>query len=106
MSKKLFENTEHYLAFRRAWAAAVNDKSIHLKKEHMLLYNLLRGRPFTTGFKPVHNKNKLMNGTRINHGLFWACYYLRYYATTTYKPAVERFLRPFGGIITDRKSNV
>lgn len=93
-----FKTKEQYLAFRSAWAAAVNDNRskssirevqfpgtrrysayTYTIKEpgwitgaHMMLYNILRGKDLLTGFSPVTNKARLSNGAHINHGAFFA----------------------------------
>lgn len=71
----IFETKEQYLTFRAAWAKAAQAKK--LTAAHMVLFNLARGKPIHHGFTPVTNKNKLLNGTRINHGLYAACVTLR-----------------------------
>lgn len=72
----IFENKEQYLAFRAAWSKATQAKK--LTAAHMVFFNLVRGKPIDRGFAPVTNKNKLLNGTRINHGLYTACVTLRF----------------------------
>ena len=92
----LFENKEHYLAFRKAWSNAVNSEKAKphvdevdyshyghhekvkvrvdgwLTASHHILYNILRGRDYDRGFTLVTNRNKLMNGTSPNLGLVQA----------------------------------
>jgi hypothetical protein len=85
-----FESKEHYLAFRKAWATAVNsdkaksrcvtkkvranvDHSITdetyttrisgwIDASHHVLYNLLRDKPFHRGFTIISNRTILTNG--------------------------------------------
>jgi len=88
-----FVSKEHYIAFRKAWAAAVNsDKAKEhtevrtstwkgsveeytvtvdgwLTSAHHVLYNILRGKPFHYGFTMISNANKLRNGTSPQLGL-------------------------------------
>lgn len=97
-----FQTKENYLAFRKAWADAVNSPDAkprieewertnyftgsheivryrvkgNLTATHHLVFNLLRGKDATVGFTPITNKTKLVNGMAINHGLYWARYSL------------------------------
>lgn len=142
MSKKLFNSKEHYLAFRKAWAEAINDERAKKQKifhkeynsceiregwltaAHMLLYNLLRDKPFYHGFTPVLKPSKLLGGTYINHGLFHNAFVMldsyqrrarrsleklnkkqlknKWWETSreTDKFMTERFLKPFAGTVT------
>ena len=91
--KTHFENKEHYLNFRKAWAAAVTSPlakptyktqtfkhwktgslTTVVSKEHgwitlthHMLYNILRNKPITMGFTAVTNKNKLAAGMDPNY---------------------------------------
>lgn len=76
--ESIFTCKEHYLAFRAAWAKAVNDKNVEVTGAHHMLYNILRGRAFDKGFTPITRTTKLQNGYRINHGLYIAANELRY----------------------------
>ena len=126
-----FENKEHYINFRKAWAAAVNsprakktfieEKNYQggymrvrrlgwLKAEHYMLFNLLRNRPAETGFTPVTNKRKLLNGSSFNYAVENTAFVLR----TMVKEAnsaiskgdmfgstkLQEFLEPFDGTVT------
>lgn len=76
MNKLIFETKEQYLAFRKAFAAAQNDKrakpyftdDLHagkiknkgwLQAEHFILLNAIRGRPLANGFSPIISDNKI-----------------------------------------------
>lgn len=87
-----FNTKEEYLAFRKAWATAVNNGE-EISAEHHALYNILRGYPASRGFTPITNANKLRNGTPINNGL--------YYAVLLLRKMPERWLKPFGGTVTE-----
>ncbi len=94
-----FSTKEEYLAFRKAWATAVNNGE-EISAAHHVLYNILRGHPHSRGFTPITNANKLRNGTFINAGLYHALYVLRQFQKSGRVP--ESWLKPFGGTITDR----
>ena len=70
MTTQYFETKNQYLAFRAEWAKAAQEGN--LTAAHHVLLNILRGHPIDRGFAPITSKNKLMNGTRINHGLYFA----------------------------------
>lgn len=73
MTTQYFETKDQYLAFRAEWAkAAQNREWPHLTGAHHVLLNILRGHPIDRGFAPITSKTKLLNGTRINHGLYFA----------------------------------
>ena len=90
-----FNDKEHYLNFRKAWAEASNApermstlerndwgtyrKAGNLTAAHNFLYSLLRGKDALKGFTPVTNTNKLSNGAYINHGLYWAMSWLQFH---------------------------
>lgn len=76
---ELFTCKEHYLAFRKAFAKAVNDERAKsqlkpgydntkyrvkgwLKAEHFILLNLLRDKPINRGFSMKTRKMALLNG--------------------------------------------
>ena len=95
-----FKHKEHYLAFRAAWAKAVNSEKAKSRTvpcdewnedtcdftkgtgrarvkgwvtgAHVMLYNILRGKAHDVGFTPITNTNKLQNGSHINEGLYQA----------------------------------
>ena len=87
-----FETKEQFLTFRKAWSDAVNHEnnkkhvvdgpygrykeSAWLTGAHFMLYNILRGRSFDTGFTPITKRTKLENGAYLNHGLYNAAYHL------------------------------
>lgn len=92
-----------------------------LHAEHMLLYNVLRDKPLTNGFVPVHKTSRIANGGYINHGFWEAAYWLGSYikkAQRSLTPPAENakryyheahkqrletlatFLEPFDGIVT------
>jgi len=68
----IFKHKEHYLAFRAAWAKSVNDKDVKITAAHHMVYNILRGKDFDTGFSPVIRTTKLQNGFYINQGVYQA----------------------------------
>lgn len=85
-----FESKEHYLAFRKAWANAVNSDKANSRCEtktlrisvddsiteetyttrisgwidasHHVLFNMLRDKPFHRGFSLISNRTRLVNG--------------------------------------------
>ena len=87
-NKHFFETKEQYLAFRKAWANAVNSdkaksKTVYsefydgtirepgwITAAHHIFYNIVRNHPIDTGFTPVTRKTKLENGAIINGGLY------------------------------------
>lgn len=97
-----FVSKEHYLAFRKAWANAVNSDKAKphteirkstwrgtveeytvtvdgwLTSAHHVLYNILRGKPFHYGFTMISNANKLRNGTSPQLGLEQAVHQLQH----------------------------
>ncbi len=93
-----FNSKEEYLAFRKAWATAVNNGE-RITSEHHVLYNLLRGHPHHRGFTPITNANKLRNGMFINYGLYHAVNCLR---LLEIGGVPEYWLKPFGGTVTDK----
>lgn len=117
MTKRYFENKEDYLTFRKAWAKATNDprsksellennwgkyrKDGWLTAAHHMLFNILCDRPVDVGFTPITNRNKLTNGAYLNHGLYFAAYWLGLWVGTASGTdnrwttiALERFLEP------------
>lgn len=104
MTTNTFETKEQYLAFRKAWATAAQNKE--LTGAHHVLLNILRGHPVVRGFTPITKTTKLQNGFRINHGLYFAAGEL----SSIVKGAGEakgyqrdralRFIAPFGDTLT------
>lgn len=102
-----FNDKEHYLQFKAAWAKAVNDPDVQITATHHLVYNLIRGYDATRGFTPITNVNKLSNGAYINHGLYFARSALSMHIGCAKKGRsewskrwVEEFLAPFGDTFT------
>lgn len=93
-----FSTKEEYLAFRKAWAAAVNSTA-QITATHHVLYNLLRGLPHDHGFTPITNANKLANGMLMNGELYYACSCLKRFQRDGKFP--EYFTRPFGDVLTN-----
>ena len=100
-TNSIFTCKEHYLAFRAAWAKAVNQKDNNITGTHHMLYNILRGRAFDKGFTPITRKTKLENGYRINHGVYLAAQNLRYphyllnvFDGTVTKEMLDKLLMP------------
>ena len=114
----MFDSKEHYLAFRKAWATAINSPRakktlIHhkewnstelqqgwIKSSHVVLYNLLRDKPFYNGFTPLLKKSRLKNGGYINQHLYenalhMLCYYQQYAtkALSTEPPKDKHYAR-------------
>jgi len=109
MTNSIFKSKEHYLAFRAAWAAAVNnkDKTQRPRAEHFVLYNILRGKSYDRGFTPTTNTKKLQNGAVINQGLYYpiSCYLRvikRISEGTKITEDLSKYdaLKPFGDTIT------
>lgn len=93
---KYFESKEHYLAMRKAFAEAYNNPDIHLESAHFLLYNLLRGKDASCGFKDRTNLRKIYHQGWVNLGLNEAQTDL--YAWARRWP--EKLLSPFGGTVS------
>ena len=99
-----FETKDQYLAFRKTWAKAAQDKV--LTGAHHVLLNILRGHPVERGFTPITKTTKLQNGFRINHGLYFAAGELSYLVTCAssdggyQKSRAEAFIKPFGDTFT------
>lgn len=109
MTTQYFETKDQYLAFRAEWAkAAQNREWPHLTGAHHVLLNILRGHPIDRGFAPITSKNKLLNGTRINHGLYFATDSLNNYInrakevvqTKKHDCWLESFLKPLSKTLT------
>lgn len=76
MKNSIFETKEQYLAFRNAFALAVNDKRAKstrdklygskipgwIKPEYFILLNIIRGKNPDYGFTPLTNENKIKSG--------------------------------------------
>ncbi len=104
-----FNDKEHYLQFKAAWAKAVNNPDVQITASHHLVYNLVRGYDATRGFTPITNVNKLSNGAYINHGLYFARSNLARYIgdakrgnklSEWSKQWFDRFLAPLDGALT------
>jgi hypothetical protein len=67
---KYFEDKDHYLAMRAAWARAVNNKDIQLRAEHFMFYNAVRGKEITAGFSETRNLKKLYHQMWANLGTY------------------------------------
>lgn len=120
-----FKSKENYLAFKAAWANAVNDErskstiekshdSAWVKKgwitsAHVMLYNIIRGKDPLFGFTPYQKHSKVKGGV-INMGATEAYNKLTrmkdYAFTYAKKPDswngkyVKKFLEPFGDTFT------
>lgn len=97
IKKTLFVSKDHYLAFRIAWAKAVNSEKAKstlkpgygntryrvqgwITSAHMAMYNLLRDKPIYEGFTHITNKNRLvLGGTSPILGFDQAVDKLEYY---------------------------
>lgn len=77
---KYFENKEHYLAMRKAWAEAVNNPDIHLTGAHFMFYNAIRGKDICCGFSDRTNWKKIYHQGWINPGADEASWRLRSWA--------------------------
>lgn len=83
---KYFRNRAHYMLFKAAWAEAVNNDDIHLKAEHFMFYNALRGKDITSGFTEVGpkkvyhqqwvNLNTYMTRSHLSQVALRRCYYI------------------------------
>ena len=90
-----------------------------VSRAHHILFNLLLNRPVETGFTPVTNKKKLLNGMYFNAGLYFAVHELKWFIDFDVKrsrreldryfkeenkqwaiQSVEKFLTPFNGTVT------
>lgn len=63
---KYFEDKDHYLEMRKAWADSVNDSNTHLKAEHFMFYNAIRGKDITCGFTETKSLKKIYYQGWIN----------------------------------------
>ena len=63
---KYFRNRAHYMLFKAAWAEAVNNKDIHLKAEHFMFYNAIRGVEITRGFTERKSLKKIYHQGWVN----------------------------------------
>lgn len=72
---KFFLSKEQYLEFKKAWAKLAKEKKI--TTEHVVLYNLLRGKLSNNGFTPITNPNKIANGARVDAAYQEALYVVR-----------------------------
>lgn len=107
-----FETKDQYITFRTAWAKAAQAKQ--LTAAHMVMFNILCGRPHDRGFTPITKTTKLLNGAYLNHGLYFAVDDLKRivgYAKSVVgskeaklsswnQDRLEDFLKPFDGVIT------
>jgi len=141
MTKSIFNTKEQYLSFRAAWKSAVNNEKAKsslievdewidstdsysngtgkhrisgwIESAHTMLFNILCGKPVDAGFTPITNKNKLENGTYINHGLYYAYRNLDNILSLAKKIRIEgqpvfdyqaqaltEFLEPFNNTVT------
>lgn len=90
------ETKEQYIAICTAWKKFVND-SITVDSAHMMLYNILRSKPFDHGFTPITRQIKLDNGCHK-----WECIREaagRLKRASIYRSGLAELLKPFGEII-------
>ena len=104
-----FENKDHYLAFRKAWAASVANPNIRLTAAHHMLYNLLRGKNIDQGFTDRTNVKQIYHQRWINFGAGEAQRILNTFRTHPrhitleyVSTRAEGFLIPFDGTVTPR----
>jgi len=90
------ETKDRYLAICTAWKKFVNEGGT-VNGSHMLLYNILRSRPYDKGFTPITKPIKLQNGMNPWTGFKEAAYRIR--AAAVYGSGLEALLKPFGGTI-------
>jgi hypothetical protein len=95
-ANKYFENKEHYLAMRRAFAEAYNNPDIHLQASHFMLYNVLRGKEPTSGFTERTNLRKIYHQGWVNFGSYNAQRVFEFWLR--YRP--ESLLAPFGDTVS------
>lgn len=118
---ELFTCKEHYLAFRKAFANAVNNERAksHLEPgydntkyrvkgwiqaEHFVLLNLLRDKPIQSGFTIIKTPRRLMNGNEPHCGFRFNVDYLKdmcckHKEGSWYWEKQQKFLEPFQGTI-------
>lgn len=106
---KYFDSKEHYLAFRKAWAKAVNNKDIHLNAEHFMFYNAIRGLDITRGFTERKSLKKIYHQGWVNLGQDNAHFRLKQAARYTAPSFVEIFdgtlsVETFRKVVTDMPS--
>ena len=87
------ETKEQYLAICIAWKKFVNEGGT-VNGSHMLLYNILRSRPYDKGFTPITKPIKLQNGMNPWTGFKDAAWRIR--AAAVYGSGLETLLKPFG----------
>jgi hypothetical protein len=119
-----FDTKEQYTSCRAAWASAVNspkskftiDKEYGekirgwIKPSHVILYNIIRDKPFYTGFT---FRTTSLQGSILNYGLYMGAWDLRAYikyaniivntenTASMYKlTTISEFLRPFKQTVT------
>ena len=119
--KTYFETKEQYLAFRAAWASAVNSpkaKSTYkpcdewlsetdtysegtgtmrfdgwINVGHIVLFNILTGRKIDRGISPITNKAKLASGIKSDRAM-------RFARERIFGWNTKIFLEPFAGTVT------
>lgn len=119
---ELFTCKEHYLAFRKAFANAVNDKRAKSQLKpgydntkyrvkgwmtgaHFILLNLLRDKPINCGFTLKTNKTALINAYEPHFGFKEAVADLKEVCRTFKEDSwrqrrQKRFLEPLEGTVT------
>jgi len=97
MEKTYFiETKEQHIAICTAWKKFVNEGGT-MNGSHMLLYNILRSRPYDKGFTPITKPVKLQNGMNPWTGFRDAAWRIR--AAAVYGSGLEALLKPFGETI-------
>lgn len=90
------ETKEQYLEIYKAWKEFVNNGGT-VNSSHMMLYNILRSRPYDHGFTPITKPIKLQNGMNKWTGLREAAGRIRMAAI--WGSGLEALLKPFGETI-------
>lgn len=90
------ETKEQYLEIIKSWKKFVNEGGI-VNGSHMLLYSILRSRPYDKGFTPITKLKKLQNGMNPWTGFKEATG--RIQRAAIYGSGLEELLKPFGETI-------
>lgn len=90
---KFFKTKEQHIAFRKAFATAINDPRAKkgkpdvngykprgwITKSHIMLQHIVRGLPHDHGFTPITKKSRLENGAVPNEAVHYATWNLQRY---------------------------
>ncbi len=97
-----FTDKEHYLAFKKAWSKAVNNSDNHLRAEHFMFYNAIRGLDILNGFTDVTSLKRIFNQVWINLNTYEARSKLNSIAMgRAWGTTIESFVGLFDGTITE-----